>query len=80
MFGGQMGVVAELRAMVQKTYRLTLEIHRCLSLDLSCTQTHRTEQTRPFSISPAPEGYLRLILTPTLPTLSILGIHIMDAS
>ena len=47
---------------------------------LSCTWTHESKWARSCSISLALKGRLRQKFKPTLPTFSILRIHILDAN
>ena len=78
LFGGHVVGEGGLCNMAQNR-KTDLEVHPCLGLDLSCTQSPRAKWARSCSISFALEGCLRPTFTATLPTLSILGIDTLNA-
>ena len=79
LFGGHVVGEDGLHATA-KNRQTNLGVFLCLGLDLPCTQTQKTKEARSCSISLALEGCLKPTFTPTLPTFSVLGIHIPDAS
>ena len=79
LFGGHVWEEGGLHTVVQSR-QTDLEACPYLSLDLSFTESHRAKRARSCCINLALECRLRLTFPPTLSTLSVLGIHILNAS